>query len=236
MSLWLKGFGQTQTVPLQWQGALWKGTFQGKGQPHTSRAAVAAWLEPRAGIFCSDHTMRDTLAATAWIFHRVCSSTSFLGNLAQQQLGHAGSWSGTACPCARVRPPHTRSQLSRAVIFTTCSLQELFHMSLSLWHTDRTVSIISSVFSASLTCLNAASELSALCRLNTEPFPSTAYLDHGSLHGTVREAWPVHHPCSQVSHALHHVGFHSHQTKLFLPDNNISNHTEIQMQKSTVNP
>lgn len=30
-------------------------TFQGQGQPHTGRAAAAAWLEPRAGVFCSDH-------------------------------------------------------------------------------------------------------------------------------------------------------------------------------------
>lgn len=49
-----------------------KGHIPGqRAAPHSR----AAWLEPRAGVLCSAHTVRDTLAARAWIFHRVCSAT-----------------------------------------------------------------------------------------------------------------------------------------------------------------
>lgn len=42
------------------------------------------------------------------------------------------------------------------------------------------------------------------------------HLDHGRLYRAVRKPRPVHHPCCQVRHALHHKGVKGHQSKLLL--------------------
>lgn len=84
---------------------------------------------------------------TAWISHRVCSATSSLGKLGQQQLGQAGSWSVTECPCAHVRPPQTPAE-EGCDIPTLLPEGFISHgdkiPSLRLWDRDRTISIISS--------------------------------------------------------------------------------------------
>lgn len=134
---------------------------------HSRDRGSPTWLEPRVGVFCSDHEG-----------HPGSHSLDIPEGLGCHQLpgkaGTAEAWPGwqlecnwvSLCSCEASSDPS-----SGAVTFPTCSLQVLFCTRVSLWDTDRTLSVIWPGCSASLICLNAALSSQPSAAWTPSPWP-----------------------------------------------------------------